>query len=191
MKNIAYLFLIPVALIAIMAIGTYNGLVAKRTDVQVAGGNIQTALQERLEKIPDLVSTVKAAAAHEEAVFTKVTEARAGLQSAINSGDMTKMANAENQLSESLRSLSVVVENYPTLQTSEQYTTLMDEVSGSANRVHIARNEYNAAAGIYNVAVQTFPSNIFAGIFGFRQAPLFQASDEAVNQTNFVDFGLG
>jgi LemA protein len=163
-------------------------MVQLRNKVYEQKAQIENVLQARAEKIPDLVASVKNYTKHEEEVFIKVAEARSGLQEAIKSGDMEKMANANDQLSSALSSLNVVVEAYPELKSSELYRGLMDEISGSVNRISQERRTYNKVVTEYNNKLQTFPTVMYAGMLGFTPEKYFEASEEA-HQTNVVDFG--
>ncbi|MBR6253416.1 MAG: LemA family protein [Clostridia bacterium] len=184
---------IVVIVVIILAIGLglivpYNSLVQLRNKVYEQKAQVENVLQARVEKIPDLVASVKSYTKHEEEVFTKVTEARSGLQSAIESGDVEKMANANEELTTALNNLNVVVEAYPELKASELYRGLNDEISGSVNRIAQERRQYNKIITEYNNKIQTFPAVMYAGMMGFTPEKYFEATDEA-HKTNVVDFG--
>lgn len=184
-------FLIIVVIILAIGLGLivpYNSMVQLRNKVYEQKAQIENVLQARAEKIPDLVASVKSYTKHEEEVFTKVAEARSCLQSAIDSGDMEKMAAANEELTTALKSLNVVVEAYPELKSSELYRGLNDEISGSVNRISQERRTYNKVVTEYNNKLQTFPTVMYAGMLGFTPEKYFEASDEA-HKTNVVDFG--
>ncbi len=166
----------------------YNSMVEMRNKVRQQKAQVENVLQARSEKIPDLVASVKSYVKHEEAVFIAVSEARSGLESAINSGDMEKMANANEQLTSTLIDLKAVVEAYPELQSSQLYLSLNDEISGSVNRIAQERRTYNKIVMEYNNFIEVFPNLICAKIFGFSSEKYFEASDDA-HKTNVVDFG--
>ena len=166
-----------VVLIIISGVGTYNGLVTKREAVDKARSDIQTYLQSRADKIPNLVSTVKGYAAHEEKVLTEVTNARAAVN---NAGSFDEQMAANDQLDAALTRLLAVVENYPDLKADTHFTTLMDELSGMENRIAVARKDYNGAVQTYNTAIAKFPASIIAGMFGFQRCnEYFEATDTA------------
>ena len=188
-KQVRLLIIVVIILaIGLGVIAPYNNLVQLRNKVYEQKAQIENVLQARAEKIPDLVASVKSYAKHEEDVFIKVAEARSGLQSAINSGDMEKMAAANEELTTALKSLNVVVEAYPELKSSELYRGLNDEISGSVNRISQERRTYNQVVTEYNNRLQTFPTVMYGGMLGFTPEKYFEASDEA-HQTNVVDFG--
>ena len=179
-----------VLILAIIAsiVGPYNSMVQLRNKVYEQKAQIENVLQARIEKIPDLVASVKDYTKHEEDVFVAVTEARAGLKSAIDSGDMEQMANANDELSTALHNLNVVIEAYPELKSSQLYMSLNDEISGSVNRIAQERRQYNKVVTEYNNKLQTYPNVLFAEMLGFTPEKYFEASEEA-HQTNVVDFG--
>ena len=180
--------LIVVAIVLFALYVPYNSMVTLRNGVREQKAQVENVLQARLEKIPDLVAAVKNYDKHEEEVFIRVTEARAGLQSAIDSGDMERMASANETLSQALNELNVVVEAYPELSSSTLYIGLNDEISGSVNRIAQERRIYNQKVTEYNNKLETFPNLIYAKLFGFTPEKYFQASEEA-HTTNVVDFG--
>lgn len=185
------IILIVVVIILAFAIGMiapYNSMVQLRNEVREQKAQVENVLQARVEKIPDLVASVKSYTKHEEEVFTKVTEARSGLKSAIESGDMEKMANANEELSTALNNLNVVVEAYPELKSSQLYLSLNDEIAGSVNRIAQERRLYNKIVTEYNNKIETFPTVMYAKMFGFTSEKFFEATEEA-HQNNVVDFG--
>lgn len=155
---------------------TYNGLVDKQADVEKAEAQVQTYLQRRADLIPNLVSTVKGYAAHEEEVYTALADARAKLNSASNAEEYTEALESYDS---ALSRLLVVVENYPELKANENFIYLQDELSGTENRIATARKDYNDAVTEYNKSIKKFPTVIFAGILGFDEAEFFEASDSA------------
>ena len=170
-------------------IGTYNNLVNKEKDVNLAWANVQNMMQRRLEKIPDLVEVAKYAAEHEEKIFEDIANARAALSSSIDAGDAQAVDEADKELSKAINAMMLVInENYPTISASEQFVTLMDQIEGAANRIAVARENYNTAVSNYNRVVRNFPGAILANMFGFDVKETFEA-DEAASDSSMVDFG--
>ena len=170
---------IVVGLVVILGIGLIsanNKLVSMETEVDAAFANIDTYLQRRADLIPNLVNTVKGYAAHEQEAIDSVTKAREKLAGAATVEDM---AEADSQLTAALNNLLVVVENYPDLKASANFTQLADELAGTENRIAVARRDYNDAVQSYNTAIRKFPTSIIANLFGFGQKDYFQASEGA------------
>lgn len=172
--------LCAVILVVVLIVGgiisTYNGLVDKREAVQNNEAQIQNVLQRRADLIPNLVNTVKGYAAHEEEIYTALADARAKLNSASNAAEY---AEADEAYSSALSRLLVVVENYPDLKASENFKDLQYELSGTEDRIAVARMDYNKAVANYNATLQKFPTVIFAGMLGFEKADYFEASAES------------
>ncbi len=167
-------------ILIISLIATNNSFVTKEEEVNAQKSNIEIYLQRRADLIPNLVETVKAYSDYEQSTLTAVTEARAALTKAIDSGDVSEQANASAQLDAALDVwVNAVTEAYPELKADAQYTTLMDELAGTENRIATARKDYNDAVREYNTAIRRFPGNIVAGMFGFEKAELFEASASA------------
>lgn len=165
-----------VLLIVIGFIGSYNSLVKLEANVEESYANVQTQLQRRSDLIPNLVSTVKGYAAHEEEVYTAIANARAALASA---GNVQDAANANSALDSAISRLLVVVENYPELKASENFKALQFELSGTENRLSTERTRYNESVKKYNTAIRRFPKSIIASMFGFEKATSFAASQSA------------
>ncbi|MBC8545842.1 LemA family protein [Clostridiaceae bacterium NSJ-31] len=171
---IALIFIVVAALLlGVWAVSSYNGLVGLREEVSGQSANIETQLQRRADLIPNLVSTVKGYAAHETEIMTELAEARSAL---VGAGNLAEKAEADAALSGALSRLLMVVENYPDLKADAQFTALMDELSGTENRIAVARKDYNDAAKTYNKKIKTFPSVIFANMFGFEGVEYFEAA---------------
>ncbi len=176
---IAVIAVVVVLVIAAGAlIGNYNSLVTMKEEVASAEANIDTYLQRRADLIPNLVATAKNFAKHETEVYQSVLEARQNLMGA---GTVAEKAEANEQLSTALQGLNVVVEAYPELKSDKTYVALMDELEGSENRIATARKDYNDVVKVYNNKIIKFPTNIFAGIFGFEKAEYFEAQAGAEN----------
>ncbi len=173
-----------IVLLGILLISGNNSLVSMEAEVDAALANIDTNLQRRADLIPNLVNTVKGYAAHEQEAIDSVTEARAKLTGA---STVAEKAEADSALTTALNNLLVVVENYPDLKASANFTQLSDELAGTENRIAVARRDYNDAVKTYNTAIRKFPTSLIAGIFGFTQKDYFQAADGAQNVPN-VEF---
>lgn len=173
-----------VAIIVIFLVGSYNGLVKKSETVDTNLSNLDVMLQRRADLIPNLVSTVKGYTSHETEIIDSITDARTKL---MNANSVEEKSNANNELSSSLNALMVVVENYPDLKASQNFIQLSDELSGTENRIAVARKDYNDAVKDYNLKVKTFPGNILAGMFGFEQKQYFEANESSreVPSVNF------
>jgi len=156
--------IVIIVVIVLFAIITYNSLVVKRNQVKNGWYQIDVQLKRRYDLIPNLVETVKGYAAHEREVFQKVTEARA---SALAAKTVADTAKANNQLTETLKTLFAVAEAYPTLKANENFMRLQEELSATENKIAFARQFYNDVTMAYNITIQRFPSNIIAGIFRF------------------------
>lgn len=148
---------------------------------------IDVQLKQRADLIPNLVETVKGYAAHESQVFTQVTQARAGVVQAAQSGDVAQRIAAENQLSRALMNLQVVSENYPQLQANTNFMDLQSQLKSLEEKIAYARQFYNDVVQKYNTRIEVVPTNIIAGLFHFEQAPYFQV-DEADRQVPQVKF---
>ena len=167
-----------IVIIGVSLVGGYNGIAAARENVDTQQAAIQTQLQRRADLIPNLVNTVKGLAAQEQSVIDSVPEARAQLAGAQGMG-MEELAAANDNLSSALSRLLMVVENYPEIQSSQGYISLMDELAGTENRISVARNDYNDAVKSYNSRIITFPNRLVAGMFGFEKAEYFTAPESA------------
>ena len=163
-----------VALLLLYVIVTYNGLVRLRNRIQNAWAQIDVQLRRRYDLIPNLVETVKGYAAHEKGTFEAVTQARAN---AINAEGPAAQAQAENMISGALKSLFAVSEAYPDLKANQNFLSLQEELSGTEGRISYARQFYNDAVLRLNTKIQSFPSNILAGMFGFKEHEYFEADD--------------
>lgn len=171
-----------VIIIAVAAVASgYNGMVGAQENLNTQKSNVETQLQRRADLIPNLVSTVKGYAAHEESIYTEIAEARAKLNTAVSSGDVDQMDQANSALSSALSRLLVIVENYPDLKASQNFINLQDELAGTENRITNARKDYNEAAQSYNKKIRSFPANMIAGMFGFESADYFQAQSGTEN----------
>lgn len=172
--NLLLILLIVIIIIIIIAvIFLYNGLVTARNKVKNAWAQIDVQLNRRADLIPNLVETVKGYAGHEKTVFEDVTAARAGL---MNANGVKEISEANNQLSSTLKTLFAVAENYPDLKANENFKDLSKELSKVEDDIANSRKYYNGVVRIYNNKVEMFPSNIFAGLFGYKSKAMFEAS---------------
>jgi LemA protein len=170
---------LAVALLLPLSACGYNSIQRLDEQASSAQGQIAVQLQRRNDLIGNLVQTVKGYAQHEEAVFTQVAQARAGLTSAIQSKDPEQMANANNQLTAALGGLRVQVEAYPQLKANEGFLNLQSELAGTENRIAVARKDYNDAVNQYNSLIRTFPTVITAKVTGAQPRKYFTATTGA------------
>jgi LemA protein len=181
-----------VLLIGGIVAASYNGLVAQRESVTKAFSDVKVQYQRRADLVDNLVSTVKGSANFEQETLTKVTEARANVgKMTINENSSQEQlqayVDAQNQMTGSLSRLIAVAENYPDLKTTAAFQDLMSQLEGTENRVAVARSDYNEVARSYNTKVQTFPTNILAGMFGFGKQAYFESTAGAETAPK-VDF---
>jgi LemA protein len=182
---------VVVVVIVILVVGwlvlTYNGLVTARNRTQEAWSEIDVELKRRHDLIPNLVNTVQGYMAHERGTLEAVTNARAGAVAAGATGDPAKIGQAENILSQSLRSLFAVSENYPDLKAIAAFTNLQETLTATEDKIEFSRRFYNGNVRDYNIKLQTLPTSLIAGALGFKPFGFFQAddADRAVPQVNF------
>jgi LemA protein len=163
---------------------SYNTFVGQEEAIKAQWAQVENQLQRRNDLIPNLVDTVKGVTQQEKDVFGQIAESRAKLAGAQTPEQRIQAANEQ---SSALARLLVIVENYPQLRSSESFNRLMDELSGTENRLAVERMRYNERVQEYNVSRRRFPSNITASLFGFKEYPLFNAPPEAekVPRVNF------
>lgn len=190
---------VVVGLVAVLGLwlgGTYNSLVSQREKVVASFQNVETQYQRRADLIPNLVNTVKGSSNFEQETLNQVVSARAKATSVnvdastATPEQMQQYVEAQNGVTSSLSRLLAVVENYPDLKSTAAYQDLMSQLEGTENRIQVARSDYNNVAQPYNARVQTFPTNIIAGMFGFSQRPYFQSA-EGADKAPTIDFGTG
>ncbi|MEZ4156858.1 MAG: LemA family protein [Candidatus Paceibacterota bacterium] len=186
MNPLFIILLVVVVVLALWLIGTFNSLVRMRNRMKEAASDIEVQSKRRFDLIPNLVETVKGYAKHEEGVFTKVTEARAAVASA--SGSVTQKAGAENMLSDTLKSLFAVSESYPELKANANFLELQRELSDTENKMMASRRFYNNTVNDLNTKIETFPTNLIAGMFGFKQGTLFATTKQEENEPVSVKF---
>ena len=169
-----YIVLGIIAVVVLWLIVSYNGFVGLRNRAKEAWSDIEVQMKRRDDLIPNLVETVKGYAAHENQAFEKVTQARA---SAISATTVAGHAEAENQLSGTLKSLFAVAEAYPDLKANQNFLELQRELSDTENKIQASRRFYNGTVMQLNTAVESFPGNVIAGMFKFGQMDLFELAE--------------
>jgi LemA protein len=178
-----------VAMLVVAAAGlsgcSYNTFVSQEESIKAQWAQVENQLQRRNDLVPNLVETTKGIAQQERDVFGQIAESRAKLSGARTPQDTMQAANEQ---SSALSRLLVVMENYPQLRSNEQFARLMDELSGTENRIAVERMRYNERVQTYNTSRRQFPSNITASLFGFSAYPLFDAPPDA-ERVPRVDFG--
>ena len=179
------LFLIIIGAVVLMAIGMYNSLVTLRNRCDNGWSQIDVQLRRRYDLIPNLVETVKGYAKHESGVFERVTQARAA---AVNAQGVQAQGQAENVLTGALKSLFAVAENYPDLKANQNFLMLQEELAGTEGKVAYARQFYNDTVMKFNMKQQVFPSNIIAGMFGFKPKEYFQIEEDVARGPVKVSF---
>ena len=183
----AWILIAVIVLLVLWAIAMYNRLIGLRNQVQNGWRQIDVQLKRRHDLIPNLVNTVRGAMDFERETLTQVMDARARALAATGPVDA---AQKEGALTQALGRLFAVAENYPQLKANENVKMLQEELSSTENKVGFARQFYNDIATKFNIAQQTFPSNIFAGMFGFTPVELFEISDAAERQVPTVDLSM-
>tara|TARA_Y100000031_G_C8146635_1_gene350297 strand:+ start:329 stop:877 length:549 start_codon:yes stop_codon:yes gene_type:complete len=169
-----WLIIAIVAVVVLFIIYIYNSLIRLRVRVKNAWSQIDVQLKRRYDLIPNLVKTVKGYMKHEKGVLESVTKARTSLMS----GSMQSKAEASNQITEALKSIFAVAENYPDLKASQNFQQLQEELSGTESKIAYARQFYNDSVMAFNEALQVFPKNLFAKMFGFHKEDFFGAEEK-------------
>lgn len=189
-KNMNTLTIISIVLVAAVfwLIFTYNRFVALRNRVKEAWSDIDVQLKRRYDLIPNLVETVKGYASHERELLEKVTQARARAITAEQSGNPKEIGQAENFLSSTLKSLFAVSENYPDLKASVNFLELQRELTDTEDKVQAARRFYNGNVMELNNKVESFPANIVASRFNFKQAEFFEIEEVSAREPVKVNF---
>ena len=178
---------VVVALVAIYGVKSYNGLVTSSQGVEAAWSNVETQYQRRADLIPNLVSTVKGYAAHEQQTLEDVVAARAAATSitldgsSMTAAEFEKYVDAQSKVSSALGRLIAVAESYPDLKANTSFLELQSQLEGTENRITVARKEYNDVVKQYNTAIAVFPRNIIASMFGFGKKEYFAAADGTEN----------
>lgn len=186
--DITIVLVVILVIVGLFLITTYNRLITLRQRVKEAWSDIDIQLKRRHDLIPNLVETVKGYAAHERGTFDDVTKARADAVAAGASGSPQQMAQAENALSGALRSLFAVAEAYPQLQAVQEFKDLSENLTATEDKIAFARRFYNGNVRDYNTALQTFPTNILAGVFRFGPEQYFELADQTDREVPQVKF---
>lgn len=182
---IGWIILAVVLLIVIVIISIYNNLVKLRQRVNNAWSQIDVQLQRRFDLIPNLVETVKGYMAHEKDTLAKVTDLRTAWSKA---NTVEEKVNLENELSSSLKTIMAVAESYPDLKANQSFAGLQGELSDTENKISYSRQFYNDTVTMYNTKLETFPSNLIAGMFGFKASALFNVDNEEARKSVKVEF---
>ena len=174
-----------ILVLGLIVAGIYNGLVRGRNETKNSWAQIDVQLKRRHDLIPNLVETVKGYAKHEQGTLQSVIAARAA---AVGAGTVDARIAAEGQLTQALGRLMVVTESYPDLKANQNFLGLQEELTSTENKIAFSRQAYNDAAMTYNTRIESFPSNLIAGNFGFKPEPLFQVTDEKQREAPQVKF---
>ena len=183
---IGWIILAIVVILVIAVIAMYNSLVSARIRVDNAWSQIDVQLQRRFDLIPNLVETVKGYMNHESETFTKIADLRTAWAGA---NTVSEKAALDNQLSDTLKTIMAVSENYPDLKANQNFSELSEELRNTENKISFARQFYNDTTTRYNEKLQIFPSNIIENIFNFKERDLFEVENAEVKKNVKVDFG--
>jgi LemA protein len=182
---VVWIVLGVIVLLVLYVVLTYNGLVRLRNRVEAAWAQIDVQLKRRYDLIPNLVETVKGYASHERQTLEAVTAARTA---SMNAQGPAQQAQAENMLSGALKSLFAVAEAYPELKANQNFLQLQEELTGTEGRISYARQFYNDTVQRLNTKIQSFPANVLAGMFGFKEREYFEIEDLATREAPKVQF---
>jgi len=166
----------------------YNRIQQLDEQANTAQHNIETQLQRRADLIPNLVATVKGYAQQEQIIFTRVADAQRGLTGALAGHDPSQMAQANDNLTRALVPMLTLVQAYPQLQSNQQFLKLQDELTGTENRIAVARTDYNTAVQQYNTTIRTFPTAMTAKVTGAKPRTYFEVTNPAAREAPTVDF---
>ena len=164
---------IVVGVVVLLIIGLFNRLVRLKNQVKNSFAQIDVQLKRRNDLIPNLIETVKGYMKHEREVLENVTKARTAVMSATSPD---KKADASNALTNTLKSLFAVSENYPDLKANQNFMQLQEEITGTENKIAYSRQHYNDMVMLFNTKIQTFPNNVFANMLGFKEERSFEAT---------------
>ena len=185
MQTTYYIILAVVVVLILWLISVYNGLIRLRNRVKEAWSDIDVQLKRRYDLIPNLMETVKGYMKHEEGVLTKVTQARA---QAMQAQGLKEKGQAENMLSDTLKSLFAVAEGYPDLKASQNFLQLQEEIADTENKIQAARRFYNGQVRDFNTKIEVFPNNVVAGMLKFQAQDFFAIEDEKQRENVQVKF---
>jgi len=183
--NLFQIIIVAVVLVVLWLVLTYNRFVTLRNRVKEAWADIDVQLKRRYDLIPNLVETVKGYASHERELFEKVTQART---QAMGAQTIKERGDAENALSQTLKSLFAVSENYPQLKASENFLELQRELTDTEDKIQASRRFYNGNVRDFNTILQSFPQNVVAGVFNFKAAEFFEIQEAAQKEPVKVSF---
>ena len=183
--SILGIIIVLIIIIAAWLIVVYNSLIKGRNRVDESWSDIDVQLKRRYDLIPNLVETVKGYASHEKETFTKVTEARS---QAMGAKTVAEKGKAQNFLTETLKSLFAVAEAYPDLKASQNFLKLQDELADTENKIQASRRFYNGNVRDFNIKIQIFPTNLVAGLLGFKKYEFFQVEEEEEKEAPKVKF---
>ena len=186
--NTTLILIVILVVVVLWVVGAFNALVRLRNRVKEAWSDIDVQLKRRYDLIPNLIETVRGYAAHEKDVLENVVKARSAAMNAEQGGDVKAMAQAENMLSGTLKSLFALSENYPQLRAVESFTKLQDELADTENKIQAARRFYNGNVMTLNTRVEQFPTNMVANLFGFRKEEFFELNNETEREPVSVKF---
>ena len=181
-------WIIPVGVIVLLVLiigGSYNGLISKKENVDSKYADISVQLERRADLIPNLVEVVKGYMQHEAGTLEKVTELRTAWAKASSVGEKAKI---DNELSEAMKTIMAVSENYPDLKANTNFSDLSAQLSETENKISFSRQFYNDAVTMYNTSIEMFPSNIVAGMFHFTAKELFEVQNSEARQNVKIDF---
>jgi len=174
--SIVYIVLVVLAILIFVLIAIYNGLIRSRNRVDEAFSDIDVQLKRRYDLIPNLMETVKGYAKHEKETFDMVVKARSAAMNAHGKeGNLKESAQAENMLTDTLKSLFALTENYPDLKANQNFLKLQDELSDTENKIQASRRFYNGNVRDFNTKIQVFPTNLIAGMMNFKNYDFFEA----------------
>jgi len=182
------IILAVIVVIALALISMYNGLVTSKNRVDEAWSDIDVQLKRRFDLIPNLISTVKGYAAHEQSTFQKVVEARNVAMSAMSGGDLKKVAETENMLTGALKSIFALSENYPDLKANTNFLELQRELADTEDKVQASRRFYNGNVRDLNTKIEVFPTNLIAKQLGFTNREFFAIADAVQKEAVQVKF---
>ena len=181
-----WIAIIIIVVLVILVISMYNTLVRLRQKVKNSWSQIDVQLQRRFDLIPNLIETVKGYMAHEAEVLTKVADLRSSWADATT---VEQKSQLDSQLSDALKTIMAVAENYPDLKANQNFLELQTELTNTENKISYSRQFYNDSVTRYNTKLEVFPSNLIASMFKFKPEELFEVNDEETRKNVKVDFG--
>lgn len=181
MGTVTWIILGAVLLLVVWLISVYNGLIKMRNRTDEAWSDIDVQLKRRYDLIPNLINTVKGYAKHEQETFQKVIDARS---KAMSTQGIEQKGKAENELSNTLKSIFALAENYPDLKANQNFLQLQTELSDTENKIQASRRFYNGNVRDFNTKLQVFPNNLIASMLGFKKYEFFEANEEEKKNVN-------